>query len=426
MRLRRTMRGLWPLVLGFVVWGISACGLGSHPQASGRPRPHPLVAVTRTPPLITLKPTAIAVERLSGSQTRARMHANLTGLSQTDTLSLTMNPTGQSQLAITDAAGQTIWSKSSVDSVTILKFGRPHLPVILLQGGLNYCGSGGCQYQGYTWSPHRHHFITVGNPTSPAFRYEANTKTFRAIQASMANVDALFGFIAVQNHHLQLLERTYDLWQHAVIQSLHYAAGGTPGGRWVISGPAEYEPGGSEPNLLLTSPGAVWTAFLEARSLDLPLQGQPLIATGRQHRIWNAMAPLARLGESLTIDTLNPKTVVQGDHADVSVLVSGVIQGSSPDARMASYWVGAEVFSVAGTGVIEHASIDPIHLKVSSVYAVLRRIRRNVTFQRALHKNPKALVIVTPQGLTWEVALNQTPPMWSLDAKTGAIQSLGS
>lgn len=405
---------------------MSACGLGSNPQGNGHPQPHQLVTVARTQPLVALTPTAIAVERLSGSQTRASMQANLTGLSQTDTLTLTMNPTGQSHLAIDNAVGRQLWSKSSVDSVTILKFGRTHLPVILVQGGLNFCGSGGCQYQGYTWSPNRHHFMPVGNPTSPAFRYNAKTETFRAIQASMATVDALFGFVTVQNHHLQLLERTYDLWQHAMIQPLEYAAGGTPGGRWIISGPVEYQPGGSEPNLLLTSPGELWTAFLEARSLDLPLQGKPLIANGSQQSIWNAFAPLAPLGESLTVDTPNPKPVVQGDHADIGVLVSGIIHGSSPDARMASYWVGSEVFSVAGTGLIEHASIDPIHLKVSSVYAALRRIRRNVMFQRALSHNPKAVVSVTPQGLAWEVALNQNPPILSVNAKTGAIKSLSS
>ncbi len=426
MQVRRTIRTFWPLMLGFVVWGVSACGLGSSPQANGKPQPHPLVTLSRARRLATLKPAAITVQKLSGSQSRATAEANLTGAGHPDYLTLTMSPSGHSQLVVATASGRTLWSKSSVQSVAILKFGRPHLPVILLQGGLNFCGSGGCQYQGYTWNPSQHRFIPVGNPTSPAFRYDPKTKTFRAVEVSLPTVDGLFGFVSVQNRQLYLLERTYDLWQHIILQPLHYASTGTPAGRWVTAGPVQYQPGGSEPSVTFNTPVELWTAFLEARAMNLPLQGKPLIASAGQNNIWNALAPLGRLGESLTVDTANPKPVVQGVHADVSMMVSGILHPTSPNAQMVSYWVGSEVFSVGGTGVIEHASMDPVHLKVSTVYAVLRHIRDNAVFQRAMAKHPHAVVLVSPVGSAWDVELNQNTPILAVNAKTGVITALGS
>ena len=211
-----------------------------------------------------------------------------------------------------------------------------------------------------------------------------------------------------------------------MIQPLRYAPQGSRGGRWVVAGPVQYQPGGSEPNLPFNTPAELWTAFLEARALNLPLQAKPLIVPAGQKKIWNTFAPLTRLGVSLTVDTTSPKPVIQGDHADVSVMVSGVLHPDSPDAQMVSYWAGAEVFSVAGTGLIGHASLDPVHLKVSTVYAVLRRIRRNPILQHALSKHAKAVLLVSPAGSVWDVSLNQGSPILSVNAKTGAVQSRGS
>lgn len=215
---------------------LPACGFS---PPAGSPA-SPVTSISSRPPaqrLLTPRTVKKAIVQIPPS--RENVHAALTG-SGVDTLTGRSTASGTGTLAVTNDAGQPLWTLAHVGGVFVLDFGRRHRPVVLVQGDVFDCGSGGFQYRGYTWNPSTEKFVTGADPETLAYRFIPGTRQFRL---SVVASGGLFGLVEIRYGRLVLVSRTYDHWQHAIITPLRYeTCGAGDAGGFTTIGPAHYTP----------------------------------------------------------------------------------------------------------------------------------------------------------------------------------------
>lgn len=423
---------LLKISIGLSILGIATgCGLQAIPSAPSHdghakapvraPADSSTLVTAKRPKPTVLQPTSFM--NITEGQTAATQTVNVAlQNSASDTLSLTTNPAnGTGSLTVTNPSGQSLLTLPQVGGFSILQFGPAHPPVMITQAAGNLCGSGGCSYTAYTWSPHRHQFVKVPAPTSPSFQYNPGKNQFTEVATTPPG--GLFGFLFANANGINLDERLYDLWQHEEVLPYAYATNGSVGGQWVSAGAPEYTPKGPIPANYLntTTPALALEALLEARSLNLRSQGDMLLPGGSADQtVWNNLAAVSTWGPNLWVDTSNPQSSA-GPHGSkkITVVISGM-HGNQPYAVLKAYRLTAEVTATSGSYVVDQAALAPMALKVRSVVAVLSLIRRNSQDRKYLNQHPGPLS-VNAYGLNWEVSIGNgsQATSWQVNAETG-------
>ncbi len=426
---------LKPLIGSAIILGVST-GCGFHANASSKtshpksqttaPTTPTLVRATRAKPTV-LHPTSFMNITQGTTATTQKFTAPLQN-SGNDTLSLTTNPAvGTGSLTVTNPSGQTILTLPHVGGLGILQFGSTHPPVVITQSTGNLCGSGGCAYTAYTWSLHRHRFVTIPGPTTTNFQYLSKKNQFAEVASTP--LPGFFGFLSANANGINLDERLYDLWQHEEVLPYLYATNGSPGGQWVSGGAPEYTPKGPLPTTMMTSPSVTLQALLEARSLNLKTQGDLLLPGGlRDQTIWGNLRGIATWGPNLWVDTTHPK-VTQGANGseNITEMISGM-HDNGAGSVLKAYRVVAETTLGQGNDVIVKAHLSAVPLKVNSVLAVLSSLRANPGDRSYLTQHPGPLSVI-PFGLTWQVSIGRGSKVHSwlqINAETGRATAASS
>lgn len=407
----------------WITRGMVAAGMAVVMAGCGLSQP--LVIQSRASQTRIIKPTAVVSVMPAKSET---VRADLTGTAAPDRLTVTRNSPGASgTLRVSTVSGSTLWTQSQVGGVLIWQFGRRHLPVVLVKGSNYDCGSGGCRYQAYSWDKQSDDFVQVLGPTITAYRYLPKTRQFEETQVPF--VGGLFGFVQVHGSDLQLISRTYDLWQSAVITPLLLEVTGAGTATIAAGSDFSYLSSGAK-RIPITTPFFAVEAFAQARALNLSQEGKPLIAPQDQVAVWKATAALSHLGTSLGFVTSNPHTISSAGNSSVTAVLTGfVLNTKTLTVRLVRYRLVATVQGGEGTGYrLTRVSIKPMVLKVSTSQSVLKRLAQNPRFLRAMTQHPRWDVELQPMGDIWQIAL-QGPPdnprnyqsLLSLNAQTGAM-----
>ena len=402
--------------------GLSACGVfgygspASSRAASGAASGVPVLH----PPAAQLLPVVAwqSTPSLNGAGS-ARLQADLTG-SGVDLLTVRVDARGHGSL-IVQGSGGLHWVLPHVAAVSVLEFGARHLPVLVVQGGSSYCGSGGCTYGTYTWDAGLSQFVAVPPPGETAYRY--NAARHRVQMVSVPAPDGLFGFVAVSHRGILLTVRLYDLWQHVETLTYAYAENNGPTGEWREVGSPQYQPTAWE-GVPFSSAATALQGLLEARALDIAPQGLPLVAEGVQEAVWRQLAPLAALGASMGDDGAGP-TAVAGADGQWAVMdqVSGTA-GAGFAQHLRSYVVTANVQHLGAGYVVTSVALKPTTLRVATPLAVLQRCLTSAVGRSFLTGSRGAPLLVFPVGLSWQVEVlrgRSTSAWLQVNAVTGRV-----
>lgn len=365
----------------------------------------------------------------SGSSTTASATANLTGGQTLDHITVSTTADGSGTLTITNSQGTPLYSNPKAGAAYVWEFGTAHLPIVLVQGSQFYCGNGGCQYQAYTWDNATQQFAHVAPPTQTAYQFNASSHQFTAVQ--VPSLQGLFGFIQVQGNQLDLVGKLYDDWNHAVVTPLKYVVAGTKPGTVQLSNQENYEPTGAM-HIPITTPLMALEAFFQARALDLPLQGEPLLAQSNQSTVWSATAAVTKFGPTVFFPDTNPSVKTTPSGADITMpLVGYVASPSSPETTIGEYSVTASLAKTGSTYVLTQASLSPVALKAATSTDVLNLLANDSAFIQAQSKYSGWDFEVNPIGPSWQVDAQEPSPasgtapafktLFTVNAETGAV-----
>ncbi len=426
-----------------LVLALGGCDVSSPTAASqsgaepSPPRQHMVKPKNRQPirsakrpsqsvPPATLTPIGVVTLMPGAARPTISATANLTGTETGDHVTVATTADGSGTLTVTNRVGTPIFTNNKVSAAYVWKFGPRHLPVLLLQSSQFYCGTGGCQYQAYTWNATSHRFVQVKPPTTTAYLFDAGTHQFTTVQVPV--VQGLFGFIQVRGNHLVMVNRLYDAWQHAAVAQLAYIAAGSQAGTIQATGRTSYEPTRAI-SIPAETPLGILQAFFESRSLNLPLQGKPLIASGDTMAVWKATAPVTRLGDTVFFPGTNPRITKVAQRISITTTLAGHDM-TRQDTKLHQYRVVADLNKAGGTYRLIQATLTPISLKVSSIQDVLALLAQNDAFITDMAKYPRWAVEVEPVGANWQVDV-QGPrrrngsasfhSILTVNAKTGAV-----
>jgi hypothetical protein len=425
-------RGLAGLVtLGLMV-GAAGCATGA-PVASGvyhraKVSAHDLahtwpavVAAGRRSPVDILKPSQAVTVPVG--KALATVQVAFTGSHGTDTLIVRQTATGGGSVSVVAPGGQVLLHLPEEAGGFVLEYGQTHLPVLVAEASQSRCGTGGCSYQAYTWDPVAGHFIAVPANLVRAYRYLPRRRQFEPTWVSEEGA-GLFGYAGPNQVGIGLGDHLYDAWQHMVLQSYAYAANGTAAGIWVRIGRPLYGP--SSPRGIVsqfTSPGRVYTAFLEARALNIWPQGQALLKDAQAEAVWDRLQPLGRLGMTLMLTALNPTVSGRADRPQVVDEVVG-LEGHGPATRMCAWQVTLSEQAVGSGWKVVSARLAPVRLRVSTVRAVLAAIRRDHRWRASLIRQDAPITVNQSVGLAWQVSrlvAGQPKPWLVVRAQSGRI-----
>jgi hypothetical protein len=395
-------------VLAAVAMLLTGCGAATGMSAKAT------APVVEPPTLRTLRVVEWHTAAPPGFGGQASLTVNLTGAGL-DKVAVTVNQTGVGQVTVT-GPGLGQWTAPHVGAVTALDFGPAHLPVLLLQGDVFDCGSGGCAYWAYTWDAHRRRLVPVLPPTTEAYRFDPTAGTFHPVNVAGSD---LFGYVRPSHRGIWLTVRLYDVWQHVESLPFAYAPAGSPGGVWVADGAPRYAPEGPEP-LSGDSPEVVAEALIEARALGLGRQAEPLVRRDAWTTVWAALASLQAWGASLS-EVGTPTVKSAGPSAWV---VEWTVSGTTPTTFGADR-LAIHVRRQAAGYEVTAAVLRPLNLRVTSALAALQRLRATARGRAWLAQVGRGLLQVTPDGLNWNVTPLQSGSAagWAtVSAATGSVQ----
>ena len=399
-------------------------GCGGSPKAAPKGPTLPAVLAPAPAAPTVLKP--VASETTLGQTGVTSLKASLTG-GAPDTIQVQPLPGFDGQVTVSEGS-RTIFQSLHTSGVSVLEFGRRHLPVLLLQDSVSYCGSGGCATSAYTWSRTRHRMLAVPVPGIPAYRYDARRRQF--VVTSLPVPGGLFGYVVPGGPGIIVHARTYDAWQHAIAQGYGYAPGLSPAGGWVAVGKPVYGPTTAETGFTWGGPAQTLQALLSARSLDFRAQvaqvsASPADASG----VWRNLSPIGAWGGSLFSVDSSPQVTGTPSTTVVTDRVAG-LRGAGASARLQVYEVTASLTRSGTAYHVRTAHLAPIAVKVKNILQVLAVIRSHRSLLRALAKAGDPPLQIDAVGQSWQVDMasqgGQTIRPWvDIDAVTGEVRQAG-
>jgi len=339
-----------------------------------------------------------------------------------DTLTIVSGRGGSALLTVKSPAGALLLRVPHGGQALVADFGGSHAPVLVVRGDDTECGSGGCTYETFTFDPVSNRVIPVPAPAVTAYRFGASGSGI--ITTSIPEPGGIFGFLTPNAHGFALSTRLYDLYQHLATTEYAYAENGTPAGAWTAVGPPSYSPTAWE-GVPFTSAATAVEGLLQARSLNLPLQGEPLIVPGETATVWNALAPLARWGDTFTPDSDAPTTSQSGTNTVVAEEVSGVAASGSASVLQAFQLSAVLSAGPNGGFRVESVTLAPVPLPIDSAVLALQAARRAVRDHAVKGPLPTATLAVFPVGLSWQIVEGGGPngtPWASVDAIDGQVK----
>jgi|GEM_PF-3677636 len=400
-----TLRRLVPLVLA-VLFSAVGCGTTSPtPHGTGMSR--------------LLKPTAVvSPPDTVPAGSPLTLKGNLTG-SGADTLTITAPTSGDGTLTLTDAGRRVLWRLAHVSWAGVLFFGKVHAPVIVVRSSPAYCGTGGCDYIGYTFRQGRFASL-AGAPseTGPTYAYVPSKHGF--VQQVETPTTAFFGFVALSRAHtLVLSNRLYDTLQHYSVET--YAVRESASGilSWVRSGPVSFGPDVAVPGSYTSLAAA--ENFLDAAAMRLPTQEASFAAGSANLAALAAVVHRAfPLPTELAFDTrsFNRTAVLAGEPAHLLVANTSL-------TSLAAFSAAVQLVPVGGTWQVSGVTLTPLPLKVRTLKEVLAVLAGDRSVTSYLVSRPDAAVEAVPESPTsWLVSLDAmgpSPLLYALDAKTGRL-----
>ena len=203
--------------------------------------------------------------------------AALTGPGSRDTVTVRVDGSGDGTLVVS-AGERSLLTVPHVGGVGLLWFAG-HNPVLVTASDQSGCGSGGCDYVGYTWVQAAQRMEAVGGAVGlTAPRYALRGGRFVPVGPPATT---FWGFVSLNARGLALGERTYDAMQHFALQQYVYVPAPAGAGRWQAAGAPTYQPDRPLPE---SYPGAgtalgVATQFLIAVCMGLPVEAASAAAT---------------------------------------------------------------------------------------------------------------------------------------------------
>ncbi len=402
---------------------LAGCGTksGTANVASHRGTP-PVLAKAGAAPRV-LRPDR--TETTLGRKNLFRLQASLTGHGR-DTITIRVLPGFDGQVTVT--SGRTvIFQQQHVSGASVIDFGRRHLPLLLLQGSLMLCGSGGCTNTAYTWSATRHRMLPVPAPGIAAYQYAPKRRQFLA--TTVPETGGLFGYVVPGRLGIVLHGRTYDVWQHGLAVSYAYAPGLSGTGGWVAVGRTSYGPSGHMGGSPFTSPGQALLALLEARGLGFRSQvAEVAESPADEVSIWRDLSPIGSWQGSLVAIDPSPKITTSDALAIVSDRISGLV-GTGAAASLHIDEVTAILRRVGTAYVVRSAHLAPIAVKVPTAMGVLSIIRADRALLRVLAKSGNPPLLVEAIGQQWQVSMarrgGHDAPWIDIEAQNGSMHKPG-
>jgi hypothetical protein len=400
-------------------------GCGSSPKATPKGPTLPAVLAKAPAAPNVLKP--LVSETTLGQTRVTSLKASLTG-GRPDTIRVQSLPGFDGQVTVTEGT-RIIFQSLHTAGVSVLEFGRRHLPVLLLQDSVSYCGSGGCATSAYTWSRTRHRMLPVPVPGTPAYRYDARRRQF--VVTSLPLPGGLFGYVVPGGPGIIVHARTYDLWQHGITQGYGYAPGLSPTGGWVAVGKPVYGPSTAETGFTWGGPAQTVLALLDARALDFKAQVAQVSASSADASvIWRDLAPIGTWGGSLFSVDASPRVSTAGSTTVVTDRVAG-LRGAGATATLQVYEVTASLTKAGSTYYVRTVHLAPVAVKVQDILQVLTIIRSDRSLLRTLAKAGYPALQVEAVGQRWQVDTasqggQSVRPLVDIDAVTGAVRRAGA
>lgn len=415
-------------ILGLIAGlSLATAGCGA-PEASAPAAP--TVSSPASAPVSS--PTAVSVMTPSAIVSIAQksvLHAVLTPSGATDTVTVTVAG-GSGRLTVTNPAGQTIWALPHVGGVGLMTFGHRHLPVLVTESDIAFCGSGGCVYYTYTYVPAARRFEQIPAPVSlstamPTFRFDAADARFITVPSAVPAADNFFGFATLSPHGLSIAIRLYDYYQHASVTTYAYAAGNTGPGSWQPAGPPRYTP-----DRAVTPPVSlrmVVETYLIADALGLSRESASLAASSAADRsMRHTLSPYIPYGSLLSfIDTgWNHDAAAGGGAGQLTVFLT---HGAGMDLSLESVRIAARLTTVEGTSRVASLSVVPITLRYRTVAEVLRLLATTPAIRQYLAGHPQAEIdaVIPNTDHTWSVLMaapsGATSRQFIVDAVTGQV-----
>lgn len=404
-RMIATPRRLLPVLLTSL-FVLAGCGQATpQPHGAGRSR-------TLTPTAVVNPPDTVP----GGSP--VTVEGDLTG-SGKDILTISAPASGDGTLTLKDASGNVLWRLPHVAWAGVLFFGKAHNPVIVVRSSPAYCGSGGCNYIGYTFR--KGHFVAIpGAPsqTGPTYSYVPSKGTFE--REVPTPTTAFFGFASLSRPHaLVLSNRLYDALQHYSVQAYAIRESGSGNLSWVASGSMSFGPDVAVPGSYTSL--ATAENFLDAAAMRLPVQAASFAAgSANLHSLTAIVDKAFPEPTDLAFDTtpFNQTSVSVGGPAKLIVATSSI-------TSLAAFRVSVQLIDTGGTWQVSGVSLTPLPLEIRTVGEVFKVLARNASVTSFLRSHPRAAVMVVPESPTsWLVALDATgpsPQLYALNAESGRL-----
>lgn len=346
----------------------------------------------------------------------------------TDILTLATAASGSGQLTVAAPGGTVLLTVAHAGQALVAEFGPAHAPLLLVRGDATACGSAGCSYRAYTFRLGANQAVAVPAPSVAALRFDRKRGTLMA--AAVPTPGGLFGFITPNADGIDLSQRLYDLFQHVQSQEYVYAADGTAAGEWLASGTPFYSPNVRE-DVPFTSAATTVLGLVQARSLNLPAEGLPLIAASTRAAVWGSLAPLAAWGPSLMEDDAEGPSVSQtGIGSVVREELSGTVgTGAGQTLQVLRLTAVVTAGPVPGTFLVQRVSVVRVAVPVNTARGALQAARRAVRRRQIPGSLPAGALMVFPAGLSWqitEVGPLVNAPWVSVSAVSGRVTATGS
>lgn len=359
----------------------------------------------------------------------AVLHAVLTPASAPDTVTVTVAG-GAGHLTVTNPAGQSILALPHVSGVGLMTFGHRHLPVLVTESDIAFCGSGGCVYHTYTYVPSARRFEQIPAPASlttamPTFRFDPARARFVTVPSAVPAADNFFGFATLSPHGLSIAIRLYDYYQHASVSTYSYVPGTTGPGTWQPAGPPRYTP-----DRAVTPPVSlrmVVETYLIADALGLSRESASLAASAAADRsMRQTLSPYIPYGSLLSfIDTgWNHDAAAGGGAGQLTVFLT---HGYGLDLSLESVRIAARLTTVARTSRVASLSVVPITLRYRTVADVLRLLATTPSIRQYLADHPQAEIdaVIPNTDHTWSVLMaapsGAASRQFIVDAVTGQV-----
>ncbi len=393
-------------------------------RSSNAPQNPPAIIAAAPPSPTILTPTKVIQSPAnSGTTQNYRLTAPLIPGTGLDSLAVTFSHSGGTLTVM--AQGRTVWTVPHVATVSVAEYGSKHPPVILTGSDQDFCGTGGCTYNTYTYDPSQSRFVTV--PIDPWHQPTYRWLAGRAAWQEIPNAVGLEGpgGASLTSTGLATSNKLYNATMGMVSSQFRYGLDGHAAGEWVPYGRANFGPDALGPltPFPASSLGQAAAEYYEELMENHPLAASKFVAPSASAEHLLAQNQIMRTwGVSGTADSHDAVQI----SPDTWKIPLWTTRGFGPSQHLE-----ADVATVEGTQInsgwyLTATTLTASDLKVPTVKRALRQLQESALMQDWIRQHPNSVVTINPgpQGMHWQATFSEgtsTSLQLEVNVVTGSV-----